>query len=313
MVTARRIAVIIPYYQKREGLLSEALKSVFAQTSPNVACIIVVDDGSPHPATAELRNFSASERSRITLIEQKNAGVSAARNKGIDSLPPDVDLVAFLDPDDCWSPNHVSNAIAGFELGATFYFSDFRRTNSDTTRFERSRVHPDPAKKLKTGENLYRYEGDVVFDMVRSTMIGTSNVIMQRDLIGNHRFPDDISASEDLLFWATCLFGQGDHVIFSTNCEAICCSSDGLISSVTWGSNRSLEVIYDKLRILHEFANFAAGNSPFQDWVFAEHRRLGHDFYINARHRALHLKLLSPRLLVKFIQCWLTPLQRSGS
>ncbi len=306
-----RIAVIIPYYQRRIGLLAEALTSVFAQTAPNVVSIIVIDDGSPHPALAELADFSTVERSRIMLIEQKNAGVSAARNKGIDSLSPDIDLVAFLDPDDRWSSDHVANAVAAFELGAAFYFSDFHRDNSEMTRFERSRISPDPRTRLQTGDNLYHYEGNVIFDMVRLTMIGTSTVIMQRRLIGNRRFWDEVSASEDIYFWANCLFGNEEHVFFSTNCEAFYRSTEGLISSSIWGSRRILEVITDQLRVLHGLTAFIVGNPPFQDWIIAERRRLGREFFINARHRVLHFKPIDPKLLATFVRFWLSPLPPS--
>ncbi len=308
MALSNSIAVIIPYYQKRAGFLAEALTSVFAQTAPNVACIIVIDDGSPHPASAELADFTVIERSRIILIEQQNAGVSAARNKGIDSLPPDIDLVAFLDPDDRWCPDHAANAVAAFELGAAFYFSDFRRDNSEKTRFERSRINPDPRTRLQTGDNLYHYEGTVIFDMVRSTMVGTSTVIMQRSLIGNRRFWQEVSASEDIYFWADCLFGKEGDVFFSTNCEAFYRSTDGLISSSVWGSRRILEVITDQLRVLHGLTAFVAGNPIFHDWIIAERRRLGREFFINARHRALHFKPIDLKLLATFVSLWLSPL-----
>lgn len=306
---SNRIAVIIPYYQQRVGLLAEALTSVFAQTAPNVVCIIVIDDGSPHPASAELEDLSVIERSRIKLIEQRNAGVSVARNRGIENLPPDIDLVAFLDPDDRWSPDHIANAVTAFEHGAMFYFSDFRRDNSEKTRFERSLLHPNPMTRLLAAENIYHYDGAVIFDMFRSTMIGTSTVIMQRRLIGHHRFWHEVSASEDLYFWAQCLFGHEESVFFSTICEAFYRSTDGLISSSVWGSRRILEVIRDQLRVLHGLTALAAGNPTFQDWIIAERLRLGREFFINARHRALHLKPINLGLLANFVRLWLTPIR----
>jgi succinoglycan biosynthesis protein ExoW len=302
------IAVIIPYYQRRSGLLSQALASIFAQIAPNVTCIIIVDDGSPHPASVELAGFSVSERSRIMLIEQHNAGVSAARNKALDNLPSHIEIVAFLDSDDRWSVDHIANALAAFDQGATFYFSDFRRDNSQNTRFERSCLRPDPMTRLQAGNNLYRYQGPVIFDMVRSTMVGTSTVVMRRYLIGDRRFWKDVSASEDIYFWASCLFGRENGVYFSINCEAFYNSTDGLISSARWGSRRILEATSDQLRILYQFTEFAIGNSPFQDWIVAERRRLGREFFINLRHRVLRFKPVNLKLVFNFLRFWLTPL-----
>ena len=53
------VAVIIPYYQNRAGILRRALDSVMNQRlSSDVSVdIIVVDDGSPHPARLEIEGF----------------------------------------------------------------------------------------------------------------------------------------------------------------------------------------------------------------------------------------------------------------
>jgi succinoglycan biosynthesis protein ExoW len=96
------IAVIITFFQREAGLLSRALRSVSDQVDVKVSTIIVVDDGSPAPERTEIATFSESERLHITLIKQPNAGVSAARNRGLDALLEAIELIAFLDSDDRW-------------------------------------------------------------------------------------------------------------------------------------------------------------------------------------------------------------------
>jgi len=98
------IAVIIPTYNRIETL-SRAIGSVLAQTRP-VDELIIVDDGSTDGTSAWLREHHPN----IKLIEQVNAGVSAARNRGIKSSS--CDWIAPLDSDDEWLPQKLENQLA---------------------------------------------------------------------------------------------------------------------------------------------------------------------------------------------------------
>lgn len=87
------ISVVIPTYN-RYALLQRALESIYIQSSLPKE-VIVVDDGSDD-ATPNIQN----EFPQIHYIYQENAGVSAARNKGIASS--NCEWIAFLDSDDLW-------------------------------------------------------------------------------------------------------------------------------------------------------------------------------------------------------------------
>lgn len=93
------VSVIIPNYNYAH-YLPETLDSVLAQTYPGVE-IIVVDDGSRDDSTTVIRSYG----DRVRLIEQKNQGVSAARNRGVQESSGE--LVAFLDADDVWLPKKL--------------------------------------------------------------------------------------------------------------------------------------------------------------------------------------------------------------
>ncbi len=99
-----RVSVIIPTYN-RAALLKEAIESVRSQTYANWE-LIVVDDGS----TDDTQSIISQNRdSRIRYFYQKNAGVSAARNRGIEeSRSP---LIAFLDSDDLWVPEKLERQV----------------------------------------------------------------------------------------------------------------------------------------------------------------------------------------------------------
>jgi glycosyltransferase involved in cell wall biosynthesis len=100
------ISVVIPAYNAG-GLIAECLKSVLAQSYQDFE-IILVNDGSPD--TDLLERALAPYQQRIRYIRQDNRGPSGARNQGI--LQAEGEYIAFLDSDDVWLPQHLSEQIA---------------------------------------------------------------------------------------------------------------------------------------------------------------------------------------------------------
>lgn len=93
-------SVVIPLYNKSEQI-ENTLKSVLNQTFSNFE-IIVINDGSTDESETIVRGINDN---RIHFFNQKNQGVSVARNLGIEKSQGK--LIAFLDADDCWFPNHL--------------------------------------------------------------------------------------------------------------------------------------------------------------------------------------------------------------
>lgn len=89
-----RVSAVIPAYNAA-ACIARAIKSVLAQTLP-VYEIIVVDDGSSDKTSEVVEQFG----DKVILIRQENAGVSVARNTGIEAATGD--WIAFLDADDEW-------------------------------------------------------------------------------------------------------------------------------------------------------------------------------------------------------------------
>ena len=100
------VSVIIPVYNV-DLYLREALDSVINQTYEDLE-IIVINDGSTDNS-GKICNEYALKDSRIRVIHQKNKGISAARNTGLDAMSGE--LVVFLDPDDAYLPEYVKTLV----------------------------------------------------------------------------------------------------------------------------------------------------------------------------------------------------------
>lgn len=98
------VSVVIPLYNKGD-FVEEAVRSALAGPTPPME-VIVVDDGSTDDGPERVEAFGDP---RVRLLRQENAGVSAARNRGLELAQGD--LVAFLDADDVWLPEYLSSIV----------------------------------------------------------------------------------------------------------------------------------------------------------------------------------------------------------
>lgn len=101
------VSVVIPAYNYAH-FLPQAIDSALAQNHSPVE-IIVVDDGS----TDDTPEVAAKYGEKIRYIRKANAGLPAARNTGIKHAT--YPYIGFLDADDQWAPNFLSQALAHFQ------------------------------------------------------------------------------------------------------------------------------------------------------------------------------------------------------
>jgi glycosyltransferase involved in cell wall biosynthesis len=99
-----RVSVIIPAYDA-QSTVGAAISSVLWQTYAD-AEVVVVDDGSSDATGA----VAAAYPERVRVVRQDNAGVAAARNRGIAEARGE--LIAFCDADDVLLPRHLEALVA---------------------------------------------------------------------------------------------------------------------------------------------------------------------------------------------------------
>lgn len=176
------VSIIIPVYNVKQYLV-EAIESVLSQTYKTVE-IIIIDDGSTD-GSSNICDEYARKDPRIHVIHQKNMGLSNARNRGLCYMSGEV--VAFLDPDDAYSPDYISvmlNTMIRKDAEVVICKYSDHRTSSKMVLSDQHYFFP----KAKEGE----YDRIHVLRALADDTIDTCiwNKLSRKELWENIRFPD---------------------------------------------------------------------------------------------------------------------------
>ena len=186
------ISVVIPLYNKAETI-ARALDSVLAQTYQDLE-VVVVDDGSTDEGAAVVEQYADP---RIRLIRQANAGVSVARNRGVEEARGEY--VAFLDADDEWKPEYLAEQ---HQLTLRYPQCDVFATNYEF-RGPSGNMAPTILRRLLSKDVDFEMEN--YFEVAYSSHppLWTSAVMVRKYAIEDvGRFPVGIRSGEDLLTWS---------------------------------------------------------------------------------------------------------------
>lgn len=185
------ISVIVPVYNV-EKYLEICLDSILCQTYHNIE-IILVNDGSTDNSRAICEKYVEKDN-RVRLINQKNKGLSGARNTGINHA--NGDYIAFVDSDD-----KILNNM--YEV----LFNNIKKTNADISICDFMKVKDLTLKQnVDLTENLVLqiYNTDEIvskFLRVNSTeqFFSVWNRLYRAELFDNIEFTEGI-INEDVDF-----------------------------------------------------------------------------------------------------------------
>lgn len=104
------ISVVMPAYNSAD-FIEDAIKSILNQTYTDFE-LIVIDDGSSDNTVEIVKRYVETDP-RVKLIEQKNAGVGAARNVGLQAAQ--YPWIALLDSDDIALPQRFEKQVEAIE------------------------------------------------------------------------------------------------------------------------------------------------------------------------------------------------------
>jgi len=176
------VTVVMPYFKKRK-YVRDSIKSVLNQTYKNFELLIIYDDEDK--TDLEMLENIKKKDSRVNIIvNSKNIGAGASRNKAIEVAKGD--FLAFLDSDDIWEKKKIEIQIKfmldnNFDFSSTSYFIidefdniiDFRRT-----------------REIVTFSTL-----------LKSCDVGLSTVMLKRKLITAESQFVDLKTKEDFVLW----------------------------------------------------------------------------------------------------------------
>jgi succinoglycan biosynthesis protein ExoW len=276
-----RIGIIIPYFQRKAGLLHRALSSVAAQEHRPVQ-VVVVDDGSPRAAAEEITATLRHALPGLTVIHQHNQGIARARNAALDALTGEVSAIALLDSDDYWERSHLRHAAAALSLGADFFFSNSRTEGATADYF-----HEHPRRELLLNATLVpgasglrRWSRDVSTLFSGGCAFATPTVVFRRAIMPKLRFSTKFRrAGEDqAAFWELLL--RSSAILFCIE-PTLVVGSGGL---GTWKNSRlglpaHLVRLADEIRLRRQVIS----TYP----VSAEDRRLMQRAIADRRYEAL--------------------------
>ena len=192
-------AVIIPFFQRKPGLLAAAIRSALGQEAAGPITVVMCDDASPSPAEAELAVLAPEQRERVILVRQANSGAGPARNAALDAMPRGTEWVAFLDSDDRWEPGHIARALAALREGYDFCFADALREPQTQTHFEAAGFEAGRHKPLDAASGLFEFAGDFLTLNIAMSPVSISTVVVRASALKDQRFP--AMAFEDLMLW----------------------------------------------------------------------------------------------------------------
>jgi len=142
-----------------------------------------VDDGS----TADTAKC-LSQYDNLTVINQHNRGVSAARNRGIESS--NGDLIAFLDSDDIWLPEKLSVQV------------DFFMRNSKAEICQTQEIWIRDGKRLNPGRRHVKTSGLFFERSLALCLVSPSAVMIRKRLLSTvGLFDETLPACEDYDLW----------------------------------------------------------------------------------------------------------------
>ena len=182
-----KISVIIPAYNVAQWL-GRCLDSVLSQTYTNLE-VLLIDDGSTD-GTADIVDEYARKDKRITVVHQKNHGVSHAGNTGLALVTGEA--VSFIDSDDTLDPSmYTLLAKIMQEHEADIAHCGYKHIVGQEIRL----VHDTKRVIIQTTQEALNC-------LVSGRLFGGGlwNKLFRTELIAELGFREDLKINEDVLF-----------------------------------------------------------------------------------------------------------------
>lgn len=194
-----KVSIIVPVYNC-EPYIEKCVNSILAQTEPDFQ-LILVDDGSKDGSGRICDDYAAIDK-RVLVIHQENAGVSAARNAGLEAATGEY--IGFVDADDFILPNMLEVLLRHIDAANICMFDLI-------TIWDSGKNEPDTIDLLGKSQTLRK--SDFSPHLLRMMAGSACRCLYRAELLSDIRFPAGLKLSEDRLFNLQAM-GKADSVCY---------------------------------------------------------------------------------------------------
>jgi glycosyltransferase involved in cell wall biosynthesis len=292
-----KISVIIPVYNM-EKYLRKCVDSVINQTLKDIE-IICVNDGSTDGSLAILEEY-AEKDSRIIIVNQKNGGLSCARNSGLDIAK--AAYITFVDSDD-WIESNMCEVFfniiekerVDLVVGNVAVIEDIEK---DEYIEKRSGLVAQYYDSFNTARGKHKFSGN--FLSYRPSAWGKlykKSIIDKR----NFRFPDGLINEDEAWHW---YYFSTIKTLYLTDTRfynrLIC------VNSIMYNLNVKQEKIFDLIYVLENVYDYLIENrlyrkykQEYKDYFEKKSKNIKHRCSDACRHEVmLKLKALEKKISV---------------
>ena len=175
------ISIVITYYKKKK-YLKKTLNSIFNQIYKNFEIILVYDDTKKDDLNY-VRNLLKIFKNKKLIINKVNLGVSKSRNIALKNCKGDY--IAFIDSDDLWKRNKLSDQITFMKKKSSFFsFTSYEIVDEFENVLKKRIVKKDAEYNV----------------LMSSNFIGLSTVMFHKRILNKVLFPN-LKTQEDFCLW----------------------------------------------------------------------------------------------------------------
>lgn len=175
------ISIIVPIYNS-ELYLKQCLDSIRVQTYSNIE-VIMIDDGSTDGSKNLAKGFVERDK-RFHLYSQENAGVSAARNVGLNKALGEY--ILFVDSDDWIEPRMIEELL-----------KNIVQNNTDIACCQYDRGGAYIEKKTEIWDRETALKNFLIHKLINGSLV---NKLFKKDILNKKKLDLSIKYGEDALF-----------------------------------------------------------------------------------------------------------------
>lgn len=197
-----KVSVIVPIYNS-ESYIDKCIQSIINQTMKDIE-IILVDDGSTDKSI-EIINKYAEKDKRITIIKQKNKGVSSVRNYGISVAAGD--FITFVDSDDFIEKDMLESLYSeAIDNNCDVILSGIKIINNNIIEYK---FNSD--SKIYTKEEVFKL---FYFNSEPFAPNFAWGKLIKRSICNKVKFREDIFLMEDTLFSVELFMNCSNNIMY---------------------------------------------------------------------------------------------------